>query len=138
MKFSTLFIALIAGASAFQPVCRTQTRTSLALKMSNDDDGSILEKAGDAVRDALDRMDNADDMPPPGSAANSLTDEQEKDMWDAQRELQANRSAHSSKESRKEKYSGEPIIENDKHDELKKPWTKSDSSVDHNSIGGKL
>lgn len=134
--FTTLFVTLITGTTtAFQPL--NMPRTNRAVRMGSDDGGNILEQAGDAVRDAFYRMDNADDMPAPGAASNRLTGKEEKDMWDAQRELQANRNAHSSKSSRAEKYSGEPIVENDKHGELKTPWTKSEDSFDHNSRASK-
>ena len=134
MKFSAIFVAMIASANAFSPV-HFPTSHSSALRMSEGE--GFLEQVGDAVRDAAKRMDNADDTPVPGHVQNGLTDNQEDEMWAAQRELQANRNAHSSKASRKEKYAGEPIIENDKHGELLEPWTKSEKTEDHNSIRSK-
>ena len=62
-------------------------------------------------------------------------------MWAAQRELQANFNKHAGGAKTLEladKYSGEPVVENDKHFELKAPWTKSDEGDDHYSVNGKL
>jgi hypothetical protein len=134
MKVSAILIATIASTQAFAPV-QVSLSQSTALRSSERE--GFLEQVGDAVRDAAKRMDDADDTPVPGHVQNGLSEKEEDEMWAAQRELQANRNAHSSKESRKQKYSDEPVVENDKHGELKQPWTKSEKTEDHNSIRSK-
>lgn len=137
MKFSAVFITMIAGAQAFQPMPFHRS-TSVTLRAENDE--NIVDKAGHAIQDAIDNVGEAVDEasnPAPGTPT-GLTKEEEKDMWDRQRSLQENRREHSSKEGRQEKYSDQPVVENDKHEELEEPWTKSDDVDDHYSINGKL
>ena len=145
MKFTTAFLlTVVAGTQAFQPVSVIQASiSSTALR----DADHIVEKAADAVTDAAskaqdameDAMPNGNAIPDRNLGGNGLSEQEEQEMWDAQRELQANRNAHSgSKEQRQEKYSGPPIMENDKHHELKEPWTKDDGAEDHYSVNGKL
>ena len=156
MKLSTLTllcsISTLGGSQAFAPTAVNLHRGSiLPLYDSND---SMLEKATDAVADAaadaadavIDTVDDISsglneatkdiEVPEP---ANGLDKEEEQEMWEAQRALQANRNEHSkSKEARQKKYEGAPIIENDKHGELNEPWTKSYEADDHYSANGKL
>lgn len=62
------------------------------------------------------------------------SDEKHEDMWEAQQELLKHRREHSgSKEDRMRKYSDQE----DKHGELKTPWTKDNDKDDHNSKGRK-
>ena len=134
MKLSIFCLTLIAGAQAFQPT-HFQRSPFVVLLQSNDE--NMLDKAGAAINEAANAIQNAvgdagDSGPPSGLS------QKEQEMWEAQRALQENRNKHSSKEGRHQKYSGQPVIENDKHDELEKPWTKSDEADDHYSVNRKL
>lgn len=171
MKFTTTALLSLTVASTTTQAFQTTAPTFLgrpasfggkALKDSNSDT-NIVEQAADVIGDAVDdasnavqnaldgvgeAIDRADDVTPGIGVTGGnggLSQDEEDEMWTAQRELQANRNKHSgassledSKAKRAEKYSGEPIIENDKHFELKEPWTKSDGGDDHYSANGKL
>ena len=154
MKTCTVaFLTIAATASttsAFQSLVTgrttTTTTTPLSLNMAPNDDRqrhggdpkyeTLLDKAEEAiesfedgVKDVIDRGEKA--------TATGLSPEKEQDMWESQRQLQKDRNKHSTKAGRMEKYDEPPIIENDHHDELNKPWTK-EGGDDHYSVNGKL